>query len=184
MKNLTWVWVLYGFALVPLVLYVVFRWRGAWWTGLTLFTIAFALQTFAVMLRWYVAGRWPNSNMFEAVTTAAWMGGCLALPLEIILRRTPFRSLFALGSAAASMVALMAVHFLPLQLNSNIGNMMPVLHDVWLYIHTNVIIFSYCLIFMASVPGRCTWSTASVQGASSAGRTARASSRGSAARRR
>jgi ABC-type transport system involved in cytochrome c biogenesis permease subunit len=29
--------------------------------------------------------------------------------------------------------------------------MMPVLHDVWLYIHTNVIIFSYCLIFMAAV---------------------------------
>jgi len=29
--------------------------------------------------------------------------------------------------------------------------MMPVLHDVWLYIHTNVIIFSYALIFMASV---------------------------------
>jgi ABC-type transport system involved in cytochrome c biogenesis permease subunit len=28
--------------------------------------------------------------------------------------------------------------------------MMPVLHDVWLYIHTNVIIFSYCLIAMAA----------------------------------
>jgi cytochrome c-type biogenesis protein CcsB len=28
---------------------------------------------------------------------------------------------------------------------------MPVLHDVWLYIHTNVIIFSYALIFMAAV---------------------------------
>jgi ABC-type transport system involved in cytochrome c biogenesis permease subunit len=29
--------------------------------------------------------------------------------------------------------------------------MMPVLHDLWLYIHTNVIIFSYALIFMAAV---------------------------------
>ena len=28
---------------------------------------------------------------------------------------------------------------------------MPVLHDVWLYIHTNVIIFSYALIFMAAI---------------------------------
>ena len=28
---------------------------------------------------------------------------------------------------------------------------MPVLHDVWLYIHVNFIIFSYCLIFVAAV---------------------------------
>jgi ABC-type transport system involved in cytochrome c biogenesis permease subunit len=34
-----------------------------------------------------------------------------------------------------------------------IDNKMPVLHDVWLYIHTNVIIASYCLIFMAAVSG-------------------------------
>jgi ABC-type transport system involved in cytochrome c biogenesis permease subunit len=58
---------------------------------------------------------------------------------------------FALGGAVSAMVALMAVHFLPATLSSNIGNMMPVLHDVWLYIHTNVIIASYCLIFMAAV---------------------------------
>ena len=49
------------------------------------------------------------------------------------------------------MTALMATRLYPLELDANIGNMMPVLHDVWLYIHTNVIIFSYALIFMASV---------------------------------
>jgi ABC-type transport system involved in cytochrome c biogenesis permease subunit len=49
------------------------------------------------------------------------------------------------------MVALMTAHFMPVYLNPNISNMMPVLHDVWLYIHTNVIIFSYALIFMAAV---------------------------------
>jgi cytochrome c-type biogenesis protein CcsB len=151
MRNMTWVWVIYAFALVPLVLHVVFRWEGARLLGLGLFFAAFALHTFAVMLRWYVASRWPNTNMFEAVTTAAWFGGCFALVLEIVLRRSPVRSLLALASSAASMVALMAVHFLPLELNAGIGNRMPVLHDVWLYIHTNVIIFSYCLIFMASI---------------------------------
>jgi hypothetical protein len=56
------------------------------------------------------------------------------------------RNIFALTSAVGSMVALMAAYFLPLSLNPKIGNMMPVLHDIWLYIHTNVIIFSYCLI--------------------------------------
>jgi len=151
MKNMTWIWLIYAFALAPLLLSVIFRWRGARFLGMGMFLLAFGLHTFAVMLRWYVADRWPNSNMFEAVTTAAWFGGCLALLFEIILRRSGTRSLWALGSATASMTALMAVHFLPLQLNPNISNMMPVLNDVWLYIHTNVIIFSYCLIFIAAV---------------------------------
>jgi cytochrome c-type biogenesis protein CcsB len=152
-KNMTWVWLVYALALVPLVLHVVFRWSGARWLGLAIFLAGFGLHTFAVMLRWYVAERWPNSNMFEAVTTSAWFGGCLALVLELALRRSALRGLFALCSSTASMVALMAAHFMPLQLNPGISNMMPVLHDVWLYIHTNVIILSYCLIFMASVTG-------------------------------
>jgi cytochrome c-type biogenesis protein CcsB len=151
MHNLTWVWLLYALSLAPLLIAVVYRWPAARWLGLIMFLVAFGFHTFAVMLRWYVADRWPNSNMFEAVTTAAWFGGCLAVMLELVVRRLPMRNLFALGSATASMCALMAVHFLPLSLNSNISNMTPVLNDVWLYIHTNVIIFSYCLIFIAAV---------------------------------
>ncbi|MCP3904014.1 MAG: cytochrome c biogenesis protein CcsA [Planctomycetes bacterium] len=151
MNNLTWVWMLYCLALVPLILHVVYRWRGARWLGLGMFVVAFFLHTVAVLLRWYVAGRWPNTNMFEAITTAAWFGGCFALLLEVLLRRTPVRSLLALGSAAASMFALMVPHFLPLEISADINNTMPVLHDVWLYIHTNIIIFSYALIFIASI---------------------------------
>jgi hypothetical protein len=70
-KNMTWVWLIYAISLVPLLLFAVFRWPAARWTGLALFFIAFGFHTFAVLLRWYVSGRWPNSNMFEAITTAA-----------------------------------------------------------------------------------------------------------------
>ena len=150
-KNMTWVWLLYLLCLVPLLMSVIYRWNAARWTGLALFLVAFGFHTFAIGLRWYVAQRWPNSNMFEAVTTSAWFGGACALVLEILARKSPMRGLFATGSAVASMVALMCAHFMPVSLNANISNMMPVLHDVWLYIHTNVIIFSYALIFMAAV---------------------------------
>jgi cytochrome c-type biogenesis protein CcsB len=150
-KNMTWVWLLYLLCLVPLLMSVIYRWSAARWTGLALFLLAFGFHTFAIGLRWYVAQRWPNSNMFEAVTTSAWFGGVCAIVLELIARRSPMRGLFATGSAVASMVALMCAHFMPVSLNANISNMMPVLHDVWLYIHTNVIIFSYALIFMAAV---------------------------------
>jgi cytochrome c-type biogenesis protein CcsB len=149
--NLTWIWVFYAIAIIPLLLHVVFRWSAARWIGLGMFVFAFGWHTFALGLRWYVAQRWPNTNMFEAVTTSVWFGGCAALVLEHIVRRRAMASLFALGSAAASMVALMCAYYLPLSLDAGIDNRMPVLHDVWLYIHTNVIIFSYCLIFMAAV---------------------------------
>jgi cytochrome c-type biogenesis protein CcsB len=149
--NMSWIWFIYLGAIFFLLLGVVYRWKRATTVGLTIFAVALLLQTAAVGLRWYISSRWPNSNMFEAVTTAAWMGAMLAAIGEIVLRRTGMRGMLALGGAVTGMVALMAAHLLPAQLNPNIGNMMPVLHDVWLYIHTNVVIFSYALIFMAAV---------------------------------
>ncbi len=149
--NLTWTWVFYMFSVALLLMAMVYGWRGARWGGLALFLAGFGLHSAALGLRWYVSGRWPNSNMFEAVTTAAWFGGAAALALEAAARRSPMRSLILLTSAACSTAALMAGDFLPLHLSPEIGNKMPVLHDVWLYIHTNVIIFSYCLIGMSAV---------------------------------
>ena len=149
--QLTRIWLVYMLSVILLLLGLVYQWRWARWSGLAVFLVAFALQTASVGLRWYISGRWPNANMFEAVTTAAWFGSLCAIILELLARRTGMRSIFALAAATASMVALMAANFLPAYLNPNIDNKMPVLHDIWLYIHTNVIIFSYCLIFMASV---------------------------------
>jgi cytochrome c-type biogenesis protein CcsB len=89
--------------------------------------------------------------MFEAVTTAAWMGGLFGILMECLVRRTSMKYVFSLGAAMAAMVALLAVRLYPLELNPHISNKMPVLHDIWLYIHVNFIIFSYCLIFVAAV---------------------------------
>ncbi len=149
--HMTKVWLVYLAASVLLLMAFVWKWRTAKILGFGVFGVAVLLHTAAVMLRWYIADRWPNSNMFEAVTTAAWMGALGAVFIEWWTRRTAMSGLFALGGAISGMVALMAAYFLPVQLNPNITNMMPVLHDMWLYIHTNVIIFAYVLIFMAAV---------------------------------
>lgn len=152
-RHMTWVWIFYALSLIPLTLFVVFRWAGAFWSGLAMFAVAFLLHTAAFGIRWYVSDRFPNSNMFEAVTTAAWFGSLFAMGIELWFRRLPVRGLFAVGAGAASMVALMAAYYLPLSLDPHISNRMPVLLDLWLYIHTNVIIFAYALVFMASVTG-------------------------------
>lgn len=149
-SNLTWIWVIYLASVTLLLMAVAYRWEGARWLGIGAFGVAFALHTIALGLRWYVSGRWPNSNMFEAVTTSVWLGTSLAIVIEVLARRTPMRNLFMLGGAVASMAAMMSARYIP-QLDPNIRNMMPVLSDLWLYIHTNVIITSYALIAMAAV---------------------------------
>lgn len=151
-KSMTWVWLLYLAAVMPLLMSIIYKWDRARSIGMALFVFAFAVHTASVGIRWYISGRWPNSNMFEAVTTSAWFGGVAAMIIEYLARRTVFRNLFALGSAVMSMAALMAAYFLPAQLDSSINNKMAALNDVWLYIHTNVIIWSYAVIGLACVP--------------------------------
>jgi len=150
-RGFTWGWIFYVLAVAVLLMWVVYRWPGAYWSGLFIFLLAFGLHTTSIILRTYISGRWPNTNMFEAVTTSAWYSGVFALIMELIVRRTRMRGLFLLASALCSMVALMAAHLDPVHLNPAIGNKMPVLHDLWLHIHTNVIIFSYVLIFLAAM---------------------------------
>lgn len=151
-QSMTWVWLLYLAAVMPLLMSIIYKWDRARTIGMTLFVIAYSAHTASVAIRWYISGRWPNSNMFEAVTTSAWFGGVMAMILERLTRRTPFRNLFALGSAVMSMAALMAAYYLPAQLDSAINNKMAALNDVWLYIHTNMIIWSYAVIGLACVP--------------------------------
>lgn len=149
--NLTSIWIIFLIAIVLLLMAFVYRFEKVGSFGLWLFAIAVTLNTVAVIWRWYVSGRYPNTNMFEAITTAAWMGCLFCGLMEYAVRRKNMRYLFALGGSTAAVVALLATRLYPLELNPHISNRMPVLHDVWLYIHVNFIIFSYCLIFVASI---------------------------------
>ena len=151
-KSMTWIWLVYLASVIPLLMSVIYKWDTARKIGMIVFVMAFVLHTASLGVRWYISGRWPNANMFEALTTSAWFGGVGAIILERVTRRTPFRNLFALASAVVSMGALMAAYYLPAQLDSGINNKMAALNDVWLYIHTNMIISSYAVIGLACVP--------------------------------
>lgn len=151
-SSMTWVWLLYLASMIPLLMSVIYHWNGARKVGMVLFIIAFLAQTVSTGIRWYISGRWPNANMFEALTTSSWFGALGALILERVARHSPLRNLFALGASVVSMAALMAAYFLPAELDSGINNKMAALNDVWLYIHTNMIIWSYSVIGLACVP--------------------------------
>lgn len=218
-NKMMWSWAFYFIAFVLLLMGMVYCWPRATRAGVVFFALGFALHTAACGIRWYLAGRIPNTNMFEAVTAAAWFGAAVAIFLElgpIVLRRvrndtamsfagvlavggfavwlsvllvrgTPidawqqwgpvpiagmiigsvgcmglislvvagrmarYQGLLLLVGSAAGMVALMCGQFMKVSLDSDIGRTMPVLNDLWLYIHTNMIIASYALIGMAFV---------------------------------
>ena len=150
-KAMVWIWMIYLLAVVPLLMSVIYHWLWARRVGLVFFLAAFGLHTTSIGIRWYLSGRIPNSNMFEAIIAATWFGAVAALIMEFLVRKSGMRNLFVLGSAVCAMVAMMCSHFMPVALTSDINHIMPVLNDVWLYIHTNVIIFSYCLIGMATI---------------------------------
>lgn len=212
--KMTWTWWFYMVAVVLLLMGIVYRWPRAWWAGAAFYGFALLLHTIATGVRWYLAGRIPNSNMFEAVTAAAWFGAAIAIFFEIgpalsrsrmawrgftlaaigglvafvatlaarglsfsawqqwgpiptaalIIvsvgamglvaaatgRRMATRGLALLGAAVMAMLGLMCGRFVMADL-SDISNTMPVLNDVWLYIHVNMIIASYALIGIAYV---------------------------------
>jgi cytochrome c-type biogenesis protein CcsB len=154
-NKMTWVWLIYFASLPFLLLAIIYGVGWARPVGLALFLTAFVLHTFSIGLRWYLAGRIPNANMFEAITAAAWFGALTAIVLELILRRWPVKNIPALSAATAAMVALMVCRFQPvLVAGGDIGTVMPVLdRTIWLYIHVNIVIASYALIFFASVTG-------------------------------
>ncbi len=152
LHKLTWAWLIYLAALVPLLFGITRQRPRALHLGFVLFASALALHTAAIGLRWYIAGRIPNSNMFEAVCASAWFGAVIALVLERLLRHHRVHGLPALAAAVTGMTALMAGSFLPVGMSGDISPVMPILdRTVWLYIHTNVVITSYALIFCAGV---------------------------------
>ncbi|NOX59848.1 MAG: cytochrome c biogenesis protein CcsA, partial [Planctomycetes bacterium] len=151
MNAFVWVWIVYALAAIPLIMFIAYRMRRALTLGVIGLTVAFGLHTLALGLRWYISGRIPNANMFEAILTSVWFGVLGAFILEIFVRKTNMQGLFYFGSAICSMVAMMCQEFMPTALSSDISNVMPVLDDVWLYIHTNMIIWSYALIGIAAI---------------------------------
>ena len=59
-KGMTWIWIFYLLSVVPLLMSVIYHWRGARLAGVFLFLTAFALHTSSLGIRWYISGRIPK----------------------------------------------------------------------------------------------------------------------------
>jgi ABC-type transport system involved in cytochrome c biogenesis permease subunit len=142
--KMTWGYAIYLVGTLFGVAALVTRWRWLWWTSMGWLVLAAGLHAFGIALRWYILGRIPVANMFEAVTAGAWVAVVVGILAEFLTRSR----LFLVGGGVTGFFALaLADQALPGSLNT----MMGILDSVMLRIHTTLIISSYGAIFLASV---------------------------------
>ncbi len=122
-----------------------FSLKGSVRVGLIVLIITFALHTFGLGLRWYVAQHAPWSNAYESILYIAW---ATALAGFVFAKRSP------ITLAATSILAGIFLFVAHLNwLDPQITNLVPVLQSYWLMIHVAVITASYGFLALGALLG-------------------------------
>jgi ABC-type transport system involved in cytochrome c biogenesis permease subunit len=143
--KFTYGWALYFLALLVSILALVTGWRTPWLITIVLTLGALAVHFYGISLRWYILGRIPVANMFEAVVASTAIGIAVALLIEVFQRTR----VLLVGAAAAGFFGLVGAQYvLP---GAALSTIPAILDDIQLRLHTVMIITAYALIFVAAV---------------------------------
>jgi len=143
--KFTYGWVLYFVALLLSVAALVTGWRTPWILTLALLVAGLAVHAYGISLRWYILGRIPVANMFEAVVASSAVGVAVAALVEVFLGTR----VLLVGAATTGFLALLAGQYvLP---GAELSTIPAILDDIQLRLHTVMIITAYALIFVAAV---------------------------------
>jgi len=119
------------------------KWRGA---ALGLLVGGFVFHTASEVLRLYLSGHMPVSNMYESITFASWGMMGVGLALTLFTRRQAFAiTAGAIGFLALTLVSLMPLH------ETRIQPLRAVLNSYWLNIHVTSMLLSYGTFLLAGV---------------------------------
>ncbi len=97
--------------------------------------ILFAVQTLALIARWYISGHAPWSDAYESIIYIAWATMFFGLAFDR-------KSKLTVASAAFVTAMILAAAYAN-WIDPAIGNLQPVLNSYWLMIHVAVIVASY-----------------------------------------
>ena len=146
-----WSWVCYILSFFISIFATATRYRWARSLTLAVLGIAILLHAGDIALRWYVIGRIPVANMYEAVVSSTFVGAVLGFLLELLTAKR----VFALAVAFLGFFALALPEMNVLGISNSITTMMPILDDVMLRIHTVLIISSYAVITLGFAAANC-----------------------------
>ncbi|PSL28148.1 cytochrome c-type biogenesis protein CcsB [Chitinophaga ginsengisoli] len=116
-------------------------------TLITILVLAALLQTFGLVIRWYISGHAPWSNGYEAVMFISLIGLVSGLLL--------YRNSNAYIPAAGALIAVILMGFAHggAQMNPQITPLVPVLKSYWLMIHVAIITASYGFLGLSALLG-------------------------------
>lgn len=144
--KLTWGYWFYLLGAILGVWALVTDWPTPRRISMLLLIVAMLIHAYGISLRWYILGRIPVANMFEAVVGSAWIGIAMALLAEWRYKTR----VFLLGAHVTGFLALILGGYV-IPGGGTLTTIMGILDDVMLRIHTVLIIASYALIFLASI---------------------------------
>ncbi len=123
-------------------------WKNKWLTlsGILVFAAGAVIHTAGFVLRCWIAGRPPVSNMYESVIWVSWGAVFFASILAVIYRQ----KLYILAASAVSALGLILASGTPTVLNPHIAMLEPVLRsNFWLTVHVMTITLSYAAFLLA-----------------------------------
>ncbi|MBA4150810.1 MAG: cytochrome c biogenesis protein CcsA [Verrucomicrobia bacterium] len=135
-----WAWMLY------LISFFVLLPKRGYRIGLAIFTAGLAMNLYGFVIRTWIAGRAPVTNMYESVIWVALGIAAFAFVFELIYKAR----VYALSAAPLAVLGLILADMLPSVLNPSIGPLPPVLRDnFWLVTHVLSITLGYSAFGLA-----------------------------------
>jgi cytochrome c-type biogenesis protein CcsB len=145
-RPFLWAWIFYLTAAVIMA----FAWQSNrkifYQLGWLAAGIGFLLHSYGFVLRCYLTGRPPVSNMYETVIWVSWGAMAFSLIFEAIHRR----KFTLIAGTVVGVLCLVVADLAPLILDTSIQPLEPVLRsNMWLTIHVLTITLSYSAFFLA-----------------------------------
>ncbi len=117
-------------------------------TAITLTSLALICHTGLLVMRCYILGRPPVSNMFETVIYVPWIATCASLLIPLFRRQ----SLVLLASCLTSIILLLILEIT--NLNQNLDQVQAVLDSqFWLMVHVLLVVGSYGIFILGAIIG-------------------------------
>ena len=137
-------WICYLLAFLTFLISFSFPNKKIIWSAFALFLLGYAFNTYGLLVRSFIAGRPPVSNMYESVVFVGWGIITFSLIFEVIYRQRWF-----VTAASVLGVGLIVIADL-MPFDANIETLVPVLRsNYWLIIHVMMITLSYSVFALA-----------------------------------
>lgn len=143
-----WSWVFYlTGGLLALLAWILAK-TPLYWTSWVLVSIGFLFNIYGFILRVYLTGRSPVSNMYETVIWVGWGAVLFAMIFEAIYK---WRFILLAGSLAGAFCLILG-DMAPDILDSSLHPLEPVLRsNFWLTVHVMTITISYAAFFLGFI---------------------------------